>query len=193
MSFISDVMVSKSCGFFPESFILATCILSLLYLFVNREHLKLTLCSFGNSRNNFLFRLDYFKTDPGCDCLAHVADGELCEFWEVRVLLYDERLCRSDLDFCSVTGLDEVRMLLHDRARPGIDFRDYLCDCACDRRSVAVEHRSVSFCHHGRMIQNDYLRVKLLYDCRRIVRMTHYVSSFYLFLADAADVEPDVV
>jgi len=129
----------------------------------------------------------------GRDRLAHVADGEAPEFRDLARRLDAERLLRPDRYDGGVAVLDEVRVLLFDLPGGRVDFLVQRLDRTGDLCGVSVEDRRVAGRDDARVLHDDDLGLERLGDRRRVVGGATDVTAADVVLADAADVEPDVV
>lgn len=117
------------------------------------------LGSLGDLSRTTLGLLDGLDNSDG-DGLAHVADSETTKRRVVGEGLDTHGLGRNHLDDGSVTGLEELGVLLDRLAGTAVDLLEQLGELASNVGSVAVKHRSVTSADLARVVEDDDLSVE---------------------------------
>src|SRR5699024_6494990 len=104
-----------------------------------------------------------------------------------------QRLLRTHGDDRGVTRLDEVGFLLGNLPACRVDLRVDGFDGAGDLCGVGVEDWCVARGDHRRVLHHDDLCLEGFGDRRRVLGGTGDIAPADVVLADATDVEPDVV
>lgn len=129
-----------------------------------------------------------------CHCLTHVTDGETTKRWVVGEGLNTHRLAGNHLDDGSITGLDELGVVLNGLAGTTVDLLEELGELAGNVGSVAIQDRSVASTNLTRVVKNDDLGVEGVGTFGWVVLgVTADVSTTNLLDGDVLDVESDVV
>jgi len=126
--------------------------------------------------------------------LTHVTDGETTKRWVVGEGLNTHRLAGNHLDDGSITGLDELGVVLNGLSGTTIDLLEELGELAGNVGGVAIQDRSVASTNLTRVVKNDDLGVEGVGTLGWVVLgVTADVSTTNLLDGDVLDVESDVV
>ncbi len=126
--------------------------------------------------------------------MTHVTDGETTERRVVGEGLNTHRLAGNHLDDGSITGLDELGVVLNGLSGTTIDLLEELGELAGNVGGVAIQDRSVASTNLTRVVKNDDLGVEGVGTLGWVVLgVTADVSTTNLLDGDVLDVESDVV
>ena len=126
--------------------------------------------------------------------MTHVTDGETTERRVVGEGLNTHRLAGNHLDDGSITGLDELGVVLNGLAGTTVDLLEELGELAGNVGGVAIQDRSVASTNLTRVVKNDDLGVEGVGTFGWVVLgVTADVSTTNLLDGDVLDVESDVV
>merc|ERR1712000_679033 len=121
-------------------------------------------------------------------------DGETTERRVVGEGLNTHRLAGNHLDDGSITGLDELGVVLNGLSGTTIDLLEELGELAGNVGGVAIQDRSVASTNSTRVVKNDDLGVEGVGTLGWVVLgVTADVSTTNLLDGDVLDVESDVV
>ena len=128
------------------------------------------------------------------NCLPHVTNSKATKWWVLSEGLDAHWLGGNHLDDCSVTALDELRVLLDRLASAAIDLLEELGELAGDVGSVAIQDRSVTSTDLTGVVEDDDLSIEgSSFLGRVILRVRGDVSTANVLDRDVLDVESDVV
>ena len=148
----------------------------------------------GDLASTTLLGLGDGLDDTDGDSLSHVTDGETTERRVLGEGLNAHRLGRNHLDDGSVTGLDELGVVLNRLASAAVDLLQKLGELAGNVGGVAVEDRGVTSTDLARVVEDDDLSVEGVGALGWVVlRVTGDVTTTDFLDRDVLHVEADVV
>ncbi|KAH3667230.1 hypothetical protein OGAPHI_002879 [Ogataea philodendri] len=126
--------------------------------------------------------------------LSHVSDGKSSKRWVLGEGLNTHWLGWDHLDDSSITGLDELRVLLHLLTSSSVNLLEQLVESTSNVGGVAVQNWRVTSRDLTRVVQDDDLSVERSSTLRRVVLgVTTDVTSSDFLNGDVLDVETNVV
>ena len=95
-----------------------------------------------------------------CNSLPHIADSETSQWWVVGESLDTHWLGWHHLDDSSITGLDELGVVLDGLSGTTVDLLEDLGELASDVGSVAIKDWGVTSTDLTRVVQDNDLGVE---------------------------------
>ena len=126
--------------------------------------------------------------------MSHITNSESPKRRVIGESLDTHGLGRHHLDDSSITGLDELGVVLDRLSSSAIDLLEDLGELASNVSSVAIQNWSVASADLTRVVENDDLSVEGFGTLGRVVLgVTADVATSHLLNRDVLDVEANVV